>query len=203
MKTDICKCGNPKDNRAIRCRKCIDLEKASKPCKGCGKCEPDVVFGKRYYECTQSGRGWKRRSRCKECDAKASREFRKTNPEEVKKRKKQWEIKYPEKHKRGIRRRRWRKLGLNPDYVENIFSKHSGLCEICGNPPGIYEELSADHSHNTKKFRGFLCYRCNLGIGQFDDNPDLLIKASEYLIQHNQEPFGIQAPVQPLKKLVQ
>jgi formylmethanofuran dehydrogenase subunit E len=142
--------------------------------------------------------GWKRRSRRKECEADISRKWRKNNPEEAKRRKKQWAINNPEKVYRMGQRHGWKSLGLDPDDIEKKLSNHKGGCEICGKPPGIYEKLSVDHSHITKKFRGFLCYRCNLGIGQFNDDPDLLIKASKYLIQHNQEVFDILAPIQTL-----
>lgn len=38
-----------------------------------------------------------------------------------------------------------------------------------------------DHNHDTKTFRGWLCRKCNLGIGNFKDNVSLVEKAAEYL----------------------
>ena len=38
-----------------------------------------------------------------------------------------------------------------------------------------------DHDHTEKTFRGWLCRKCNLGCGNFKDNPELLEKAAKYL----------------------
>lgn len=54
------------------------------------------------------------------------------------------------------------------------------LCECCGNPPGA-KSLAIDHDHDTGRFRGWLCHRCNLGIGLLGDTPDGLIQALNYL----------------------
>lgn len=41
-----------------------------------------------------------------------------------------------------------------------------------------------DHCHETGRFRGYLCDRCNVGLGKFRDSPDLLGKAMLYLLRH-------------------
>lgn len=54
------------------------------------------------------------------------------------------------------------------------------VCECCGKPP-INKALALDHDHITNKFRGWLCIKCNLGIGKLDDSISGLQKAIEYL----------------------
>ena len=70
----------------------------------------------------------------------------------------------------------------------SIFSEQSGGCAICGVQLTIYEGLSSndavvDHDHDTDQIRGLLCRRCNLGIGYFDDNPENVLRAAEYLLK--------------------
>ena len=40
---------------------------------------------------------------------------------------------------------------------------------------------AVDHNHTTGKIRDLLCGNCNGGLGKFMDNPELLIKAADYL----------------------
>jgi hypothetical protein len=50
-------------------------------------------------------------------------------------------------------------------------------CECCKQ----IDKLVVDHDHTTGKFRGWLCKRCNLGIGKLGDNLEGLKKAVKYL----------------------
>jgi len=43
------------------------------------------------------------------------------------------------------------------------------------------KQLDVDHCHTTGEVRGLLCNRCNTGIGQFKDNPNILRSAARYL----------------------
>lgn len=38
-----------------------------------------------------------------------------------------------------------------------------------------------DHDHDTKEFRGWLCHKCNRGLGAFDDDIEKLKRVMEYL----------------------
>jgi len=42
----------------------------------------------------------------------------------------------------------------------------------------------ADHDHTTNKFRGWICHKCNLGLGNFADNKERLLAAKNYLENH-------------------
>lgn len=54
------------------------------------------------------------------------------------------------------------------------------VCEICGGKDKD-RNLALDHCHKTGQVRGRLCMACNVALGHFKDNTDLLRKAVEYL----------------------
>jgi hypothetical protein len=55
-----------------------------------------------------------------------------------------------------------------------------GVCAICGET----KPLAQDHSHETGLTRDLLCQSCNKGLGFFQDRPDRLVTAVDYLAQH-------------------
>lgn len=56
-------------------------------------------------------------------------------------------------------------------------------CVICGTET----KLVVDHDHKTEKFRGLICSNCNLGLGKFKDDPELLEFARMYLLAANDD----------------
>jgi hypothetical protein len=83
--------------------------------------------------------------------------------------------------------------------------KNSNVCEACTASSSIFKirktdrtkakeaknkkciicnrrvPLEIDHCHKTGKFRGRICHRCNMGLGQFRDSIRLLIRVILYL----------------------
>lgn len=55
-----------------------------------------------------------------------------------------------------------------------------GLCNIC-KKPSMGKSLALDHCHRSGKIRGLLCTKCNIGLGMFEDDPERLKAAIEYL----------------------
>ena len=45
----------------------------------------------------------------------------------------------------------------------------------------ITDDLVIDHDHETGKFRGWLCRRCNIALGKFNDDIPTLKNAIKYL----------------------
>ena len=68
------------------------------------------------------------------------------------------------------------KYGLNPDEVPEILR-----CEVCNDTTRV----AFDHCHSSGKFRGFLCYRCNLALGYVNDNEETLLSLVNYLRRKN------------------
>ena len=43
------------------------------------------------------------------------------------------------------------------------------------------DEPHLDHNAVTGEIRSLLCHKCNVGLGHFNDDPELLRRAVEYL----------------------
>ena len=75
-------------------------------------------------------------------------------------------------------REHWNKLKPK-DYT-------SFSCPICRKTTiaGI-SKIVLDHCHHTGKVRGWLCESCNTGIGRFDDDPNIVYQAIEWLMKED------------------
>lgn len=72
---------------------------------------------------------------------------------------------------------------LHKDDYEFLFLSQDGKCAICGKyQSDLNKSLAVDHDHNTMEVRGLLCTSCNLGLGLFFDNKDILKRAIHYLV---------------------
>lgn len=74
--------------------------------------------------------------------------------------------------------------GITHADYERMLEEQGGGCAICGSPTPRRKgrgHLSVDHCHKTGVVRGVLCDPCNNGLGRFQDDPNLLRKAIEYL----------------------
>ncbi|WP_184720997.1 endonuclease VII domain-containing protein [Streptosporangium saharense] len=84
--------------------------------------------------------------------------------------------------------------GIPPRTYKVLLEAQGGGCAICGKTPKENgRALSVDHDHSCcpellgscgNCVRALLCSRCNSGIGFFDDNHELILKAAAYLQGH-------------------
>lgn len=63
--------------------------------------------------------------------------------------------------------------------IDAVYAASDGHCAICRCIPK--GKLALDHDHKTGKLRGLLCVLCNTALGKFKDDPDILMRAIEYL----------------------
>ena len=73
--------------------------------------------------------------------------------------------------------------GITPEQWEEMLAAQDDKCAICGTADwgGYHNRPHADHDHATGAFRGILTHGCNLGLGNFDDDPLRLAAAIVYL----------------------
>jgi Recombination endonuclease VII len=89
---------------------------------------------------------------------------------------------YNERNRESIRAKvkagQW---GMTVEQYEEIRATQDDRCAICGVEPEPEKVLPLDHCHQTNALRGLLCDRCNLGLGYFGDDPELLLRAAQYV----------------------
>ena len=74
------------------------------------------------------------------------------------------------------------RYNLTPEEYDRMYLAQGGLCAICESP---VVKPHVDHDHDTTVVRALLCRLCNVGIGAFHHSPDRLVRAAEYLDNHN------------------
>jgi hypothetical protein len=94
-----------------------------------------------------------------------------------------------ERARRDNRRQQLSRYGLTIDDYDRMLVAQGGVCAICGSPPNpdgvrAASRLHADHDHVTGRNRDLICLSCNVGIGHFRDDPDLMQAAADYIKRH-------------------
>lgn len=74
---------------------------------------------------------------------------------------------------------RLRQHGLSDEQYASLIEEQGDACAICEMP--FLEIPRIDHDHSTGDVRGLLCHNCNVAIGHFKDNPELMRRAIRYL----------------------
>lgn len=86
------------------------------------------------------------------------------------------------------RAREWHLMNLYGRTVDDwdmLLASQGGVCAICQQPPDPHRRrFAVDHDHETGEVRGLLCGNCNRGIGHFNDDPDLISVAIDYVEKH-------------------
>jgi len=139
--------------------------------KKCGTCKRTLelsAFSKNVT--TKDGL----RYACRECTSIKKKENWRKNP------------RYRELHRKAARRKRLKKLGMDESFFYKLYEEQGGKCKICSTPmekepKNKVDCACVDHDHKTGKIRGLLCPKCNMAIGLFKDNIELLKIAINYL----------------------
>lgn len=73
--------------------------------------------------------------------------------------------------------------GITRAQYEEMATRQGHKCAACGRSAADEKHgiLCVDHCHKTGKVRGLLCSKCNLIIGQADDDVTLIRRWADYL----------------------
>lgn len=134
-----------------------DFTVTEKRCNDCGEIKPLTEFGK-----NKLGK-YGRKSFCKTClNLRSRNDYRRTGGEV---------------QRRSALKNRY---GLTPESFDALLVAQGGVCAICQGPPGKRGWL-VDHKEGTNIARGILCNSCNVGLGLFKENPEVMQAAIRYL----------------------
>lgn len=140
----------------------------------CTKCKEIKHESEFYAEPRNTKRNGKR-TQCKACDYIKNVNYRN---------------KPGSKEKQAKTRRVWSRLnryGFTPGMYEERLEEQGNVCAICKtDTPGGRGQFHADHDHDTNQPRGVLCHNCNVALGNFKDNPEILQAAIEYLNKYSE-----------------
>jgi hypothetical protein len=148
---------------------------ASPESKLCVSCEEDKdrsEFGR------ARGRIDGRKSYCKECARKGHAAWADQNKKKLAEYARCYRLNNPDY---GLRIDLRRAYGLELEDYKKLLDQQDGTCAICKGTCSRNPRLSVDHCHETGQVRGLLCNDCNLGLGKFRDDRDLLLTAAAYL----------------------
>ena len=109
-------------------------------------------------------RSFGRRSHCKQCESLKYQEYAAKNREKIE----------------DKRLRRIYGIGYG-DYLEMV-EKQGDRCGMCGTTENPYKSWYVDHNHATGKVRGLLCNNCNTALGMLNDDPELIEKAKQWVL---------------------
>ena len=99
---------------------------------------------------------------------------------------------YSERYNKRVKRspdymkiRRIERYGITVDDYENLLVSQNYCCAICGTHVSkLPKRLHIDHDHETGVVRGLLCFKCNYGLGMFNDSINKIQSLIKYLKNH-------------------
>ena len=190
---------------------------------------------KQCSECKKEGRGPKPlsdfckgsdkdglQSMCREHTRAYNRAWVKKNPEKNRAKGARFRKVSPVAYRAmSLRANLKRSYGITVADYDAMFVAQEGKCAICecllvsqsdtsrefkGHPPNDVGRV--DHCHATGRIRGLLCFSCNVGLGKFRDDEELMLKAVRYLCASRTtakalsraQHVNLQAEVEPRKR---
>jgi len=173
-KYDACPCGNMKDTRSKRCRKCFERVPTMKKCPRCERTKAITHFTARSGVSRHGVR-----AHCRACENDYARD-RRNAPDYVRPER----TETPEQIRLHGLRARLRRYGCPDDALDAWVARYESAttCDACGMASD--EPLHIDHCHDANVLRGILCRGCNVALGHVNDDAHRLHQLADYITTH-------------------
>lgn len=167
---------NKRQNKfcSVDCKLRFNRENHIKLCKVCKKTPQEVEFRSNPKTID------KLTSTCRGCENSKEKEYRNSMSPE----KREYYLKRLKTNRATDSSKNaylQRNFGITLDQFNKMLKLQENKCKICFKKFSDSLFTNVDHNHDTKKVRGILCRKCNLGIGHFKDNTDSLKSSLSYL----------------------
>ena len=115
------------------------------------------------------------------------------------------EFETPEELQEDIKKRQYKnqmkyayktKYNITEEYYQELLKEQNYCCAICGtHQESLSVRLNVDHDHSCclgnfscgNCIRGLLCRSCNMALGGFKDNENILKSALQYIKSYSKE----------------
>ena len=144
-----------------------------KQCSKCKQTKPISEFGK-HCRCKNGIR-----CSCKECENAYYYETRERFKPRI--------YAFYKNNRKEYQARHWRNkvkriYGISADEYKKMLLEQNERCAICfKHQSELNHKMCVDHNHKTNKNRGLLCRKCNVAIGNLNENIAHLQAAITYL----------------------
>lgn len=74
-------------------------------------------------------------------------------------------------------------LGITDQEYWDFYNRQNGRCGICRRRmySKRHKRLAVDHCHASGRIRGLLCHNCNTALGLLRDDPEVIMRAAEWI----------------------
>lgn len=108
--------------------------------------------------------------------------YTRRNRDAIRARSKKWYEENKERAKALNRAIRIRAYGISVEQYDQMLLAQDKCCALCARI--LSDRICIDHDHATGIVRALLCVSCNSGLGDFQDDPELMRRAAEYVERH-------------------
>lgn len=153
-------------------------------CKPCTRIKAIKTRNNRIDAAREYNREWRKRNPCKQSEA--NRRWRQSHRAWYLARQKEYRKRMLAKDKNWDKRKAINaSYGITLEKYYSMVEAQNHRCALCNRSCKSGRQLSIDHNHKTGKIRELLCGNCNVGLGNFQDDPEILQKAVAYLQKHS------------------